>query len=424
MPARSGGGVAVYAPGSGESQLALIALALQERRVRAEIVREHRPDIAAATLVVPDWWRPARVLALARAGYQVVAPEHGRPDERCSCAIYAPADAFSFGAALDAAQSSTPALRFDPDAAATVESIRAAAPLRSEGPRVSIVVRTFDRPVLLGRALRSIVAQTYVNLEIVVVNNGGPDVEDLVRAACANRPYRYLALPQRSHISVASNAGARAAGGVYIGYLDDDDLLYPDHVAHAVDALENSGADLAYTNCLAEYAQIEDGRKRILGFQIFRDSEFVAKELYMDNFAPIHSIVHRREIFERFGYFDESLPVTDDWEMWLRASRGSRFVHVSHVTCEYSWRFDPDRGNMTLTHQRQFAESYETITSRYHADVAEIPAITQQQAQVKSVQQQRAAQLAQLGPRIAELTIASMAQSAVAADPQPIDPFA
>ncbi len=92
----------------------------------------------------------------------------------------------------------------------------------------------------------------------------------------------------------------------------------------------------------------------------------------------------------------KSLAVTDDWEMWLRASRGARFVHVDRVTCEYSWRVDPAKGNMTLTHQRQFAESYEKITSRYAADVREFPNITAQQAQVKAAQQQRAKQLAEL----------------------------
>ncbi len=201
-------------------------------------------------------------------------------------------------------------------------------------------------------------------------------------------------------------------------------MLYPDHFARAVRVLEDARADIVYTNCIAEYAQVSGDRKQLLGFQMFRDSEFVAKDLYLDNIAPIHSIVHRRDLFERFGYFDESLPVTDDWEMWLRASREARFAHVDRVTCEYSWRFDPARGNMTLTHQRQFADSYEYITSRYGADVASIPNIAAQQTQVKAAQRQRAAQLEELGPRMAELTIAAMAANALPLHTAPADPFA
>ncbi len=418
------GGLAVYAPGMADAQLALIALALQERRLSAEFVNQPQAQIPGSAVIVPQWWRPGRILSLAAAGYAVISPALGAADARCGCATYRPEDVFSFGAAVDAAQSTAVGLRFDVDARSCAGDIEAAAVPDVRGPRVSVIVRTYDRPALLARALASIAAQTYHDIEIVVVNNGGPGVEAIVRKSCGARAYRYVTLAVRAHISAASNAGAREASGTYVGYLDDDDVLYPDHFARAVEALEHSRADLAYTNCIAEYARVEGESKHILGFQIFRDNEFCAKDLYLDNVAPIHSIVHRRDVFERFGYFDESLPVTDDWEMWLRASRGSRFLHVDRVTCEYSWRFDPARGNMTLTHQRQFAESYEAITSRYGCDVAAIPSIAAQQLQVKAAQKQRADQLAQLGPRMAELTVSAMAQNAVAAQPVPFDPFA
>lgn len=418
-PDRSGS--SIYAPGAQGASLEFLAFSLAERGIAASIT----PPGAApetATVIVPEWWRPARVLALAAAGYRVVAPAGGA-HQRSAGAEYMPADVFSVGAAIDAVQTGGTGLLYDVDGRSVTESIRAAVPACTRGPLVSIVVRTFDRAVLLERALRSAAAQTYERIEIVVVNNGGPDVEDVVRRACSGRSYRYVTLDERAHISAASNAGARAATGAYVAYLDDDDLLYPDHCARTVEALERSGADVAYTNCIAEYARIDGERKTVLGFQIFRDSEFVARELYVDNFAPIHSIVHRRDVFDRFGYFDESLPVTDDWEMWLRTSRGARFVHVGHVTCEYSWRVDPARGNMTLTHQRQFCESYDIITGRYAADVAGIDAIARRQEQVKQAQRARAGQLAELGPRIAELTLAAMSRDAVAASAVP-DPFA
>jgi hypothetical protein len=425
QPPQRDAGVVVYAPGASQSQLALVAIALADRRIPASVVCTDNPGakIDGATVIVPSWWRPGRVAAFAAAGYRVAAPSAGAPDDRCVCATYRPTDALALTAAVDAAQA-VGGLRFDvapADVSAAIGRMRVP---RGNGPRVSVVVRTFDRPVLLARALRSIAAQTYGDVEIVVVNNGGADVRDVVEANCGGRPVQYERLPERKHISAASNAGARAATGTYIAYLDDDDLLYPDHVARAVDALERTASDLAYTNCVAEYARMDGGVKHLLGFQIFRDAEFVPKDLYVDNFAPIHSIVHRRDLFERFGYFDEELAVTDDWEMWLRASRGARFVHVDRVTCEYSWRLDPSKGNMTLTHQRHFAASYEKITQRYAADVAGIAEITAMQDRVKAAQQQRAQQVTQFGDRLPELTIASMAQQAVAAVPAPRDPFA
>jgi hypothetical protein len=162
----------------------------------------------------------------------------------------------------------------------------------------------------------------------------------------------------------------------------------------------------------------------LLGFQIFLDKEFVAKELYMLNVAPIHSIVHRRDVFERFGYFDDSLPVTDDWEYWLRlVSNGCRFVHIDRATCEYSWRHDPQRGNMTLSRALDFAESYATITTRYASDLEPYPHLLLQQAQILAGQRQRADQLAQIGERGAEISLSAMAQNAVRSN-VPEDPFA
>jgi glycosyltransferase involved in cell wall biosynthesis len=229
-------------------------------------------------------------------------------------------------------------------------------------------------------------------------------------------------LPERRGVGAALNAGVRACAGAYIGYLDDDDLLYPDHVWRTVDALQRSGADLAYTNCLAEYAITSGDGKETLGFQIFRDAEFVPKDLYVDNFAPIHSIVHRADVFERFGFFDESLAVLEDWEMWLRISRNCRFIHVDHVTCEYSWRVDPKHGNTTLSRQRNFAEAYDTIVARYAEDVAAFGDVRARQEQVKVIQAKRAEQAVALGAGIAEATIGGMAQTAVQAFPN--DPFA
>ncbi len=292
-----------------------------------------------------------------------------------------------------------------------------------QGPRISVIVRTFDRPKLLGRALRSIAAQQYGDIEIVVVNNGGSDVQAIVEAASSGRPYRYVHLDERLHISGASNRGARTATGSYIAYLDDDDLLYPDHAALTVAALERTGADVAYTNCLAEYSRMDGDEKHLIGFQLFRDRDFDPTLLMADNFAPIHSIVHRCDLFERFGFFDEELAVQDDWEMWLRAARaGARFVHVDRITCEYSWRHDPARGNMTLTHQQQFSETYGKITSRYAAQAGGIPAVKAMQAQTLAILSERARMLAAYGNGQAEQAMKIMAQNTVASD-VPADPF-
>jgi glycosyltransferase involved in cell wall biosynthesis len=286
-----------------------------------------------------------------------------------------------------------------------------------DGPRVSIIVRTYDRPALLARAIASIADQSYKNVEIVVVNNGGDDVRAIVESAAAGRPFRYEVMPERKHISAASNVGARAATGEFVGYLDDDDLLYGDHCARTADVLTRTGAELVFTVCVGEYAKMHGDEKHVLGYQIYLDRQYHPDDIYVSNMSPIHSIVHQRAIFERIGYFDETLPVTDDWELWLRlASSGARFVRIERATCEYSWRYDPTRGNMTVDHQMDFVRAFDSITDRYAKDVANRPSIRASQANARAGQAQRAQDAADPEKR-ASIVIGSMSSAVVPVAP-------
>lgn len=387
-------GVTIYAPSTPAARLATLVARLKLRGIdAASISMENARQRPETTVVIaPEWWRSLRGLALAGAGHRVVALAHGGDERSSGIFPYYPHDYPSLAGALDAAFSSGPPIaKTDAPAGRAAEILTAASPAMQSGPLVSIVVRTFDRPALLARAIASIAAQTYADVEIVVVNNGGSDVRAIVEEAANGRPFQYLKMPERKHIGAASNVGVKAARGAYVGYLDDDDLLYADHCARLVSTLEAERADFAFGNCLGEYAEMEGDTKRVLGFQIFIDRDYDPDDIYVGNVAAIHSIVHRRDLFDRFGFFDESLTVTDDWEMWLRSARGgARIIHVDRTTCEYSWRFDPLRGNMTLSHLREFAHFYGVITQRYAADLTDRPSIRALQAESEAIQRSRA----------------------------------
>lgn len=404
-------GITVYAPSTPRAKLGFLDAALQlHERAATFITAENALDVPATPVVItPEWWRPARGLALASAGFRVVCPSRSAVATRARAFEYAELSSDSLAAALDAAASADNVeMLWEP--AATWEFAAAVSP---ERPLVSIIVRTYDRPALLARAIDSIVRQTYPEIEIVVVNNGGPDVHEIVRSACGTRPFRYVAHPARCTIGTASNLGARAATGSFIGYLDDDDLLYPDHVALAVETLERTGADLAYSDCVGEYAVVQDGRKSVIGVGIYLDREFNRDSLYTSNFAPIHSIVHRRELFDRFGYFDETLPVTDDWDLWLRAAHGARFVHVGRPTCEYSWRIDAAAGNMTVHHQQDFVDCYKRITEKWASQVAGRADIMQGQSQTLAMQQHRVSSLTANPSSAYDVLLAPLVQNSV-----------
>ena len=226
-------------------------------------------------------------------------------------------------------------------------------------------MRTYDRPQLLARALDSLAAQTYRDIEAVVVNDAGPDVSELLAKYEGRLAIRYVHRPRNGGLVAAVNDGVRAARGTYVGYLDDDDLWYPDHAARLVDVLERTRAGVAYANCVAEYADVVDGALVPREYAIFTDRDFEKDAYLYDNLATVHSYVHRRELFDRFGLFDEAMGAADDWEMWLRMSREIDFVHLDRVTVEYSWRRDPNTENMTFRKQRAFANAHLHVAKKH-----------------------------------------------------------
>jgi glycosyltransferase involved in cell wall biosynthesis len=377
LPPPRGRGVLVYAPHCERAALRQFDVLFANRdfawrAIARENAHEALPDDTAVA-VAPAWTSLDDALALRARGLRVVAPFSSGAPELGLAFGYDPLRAKTLFRALDAALTEQmPAFGAAPRLGGALARERAP---RTNGPLLSAIVRTFDRPQLLARALDSLAAQTYRDIEAVVVNDAGPDVASLLARYEGRLAIRYVRHERNAGVTPALNAGARLATGTYVGYLDDDDVWYPDHAARLVDALERTGAAVAYANCIAEYADVAGERIVPREYAIFTDRDFEKDAFLNDNLATIHSFVHRRDLFERFGAFDESLSACEDWEMWLRMSRAIDFVHVDHVTVEYSWRWDPGKTNMTSRSQRAFASAHRYVAHKHGPVYASWPTL-------------------------------------------------
>lgn len=190
-----------------------------------------------------------------------------------------------------------------------------------ERPLVSYIVPTYNRPELLGRALGSIAAQVYSNFEAVVVNDKGHDVSAVV----AEYPFARLVNHERNMgLSAARNTGINNARGEYLGYLDDDDHLYPDHTVVLLGALLG-GHRAGYSDAAVQY---NNGPA-----QLYMSNNWNKKQLRRGNLFPVCCVMHERSLIDEVGYFDEMLPNHEDWDMWIRMSEVCDFVHVPMMTC-------------------------------------------------------------------------------------------
>jgi glycosyltransferase involved in cell wall biosynthesis/MoaA/NifB/PqqE/SkfB family radical SAM enzyme len=250
-----------------------------------------------------------------------------------------------------------------PAAAPAAESV-ATAQEPAGRPLVSVIVPTANRPGFLKDALASLVAQDYPNWETIVVNDGGRSVEALAVAADPVGRVRVIELRGRCGPAIARNTALRVARGEIICYLDDDDLFLPNHLSTVVRALAQPGADFAYTEAEVVVESLTEGTRKVVGRSSpYRQPGYSRDTLLVSNYIPINTWAHRWSCLERAGFFDESLPALEDWELLLRLARHTDFRHAPTVTAEVRHR--QDRGDSRTGHARlRMVDTYREIYAR------------------------------------------------------------
>ncbi len=231
------------------------------------------------------------------------------------------------------------------------------------GPLVSIIMPTYSRPQMLLLALQSIVNQTYSNWEVIVVNDGGDDVENVLSTVFAGERIVYVRLPKNNERSYARNIGISVAKGKYIAYLDDDDQYLPEHLETLVTFLEAGPYEVAYTDAYRVVHEKKNGRYVEIQRDVPYSDEFSRSNMLQENFIPILCVMHLRSCLDRTGLFDESLNTHEDWDLWIRMSEETPFHHIKKVTAEFSWRLDGS--TTTSSRQDDFITTKARILQRY-----------------------------------------------------------
>lgn len=209
--------------------------------------------------------------------------------------------------------------------------------MTEESPLISIIVRTKDRPRLLKRALRSIAAQTYRPIEAVVVNDGGCSLDTTeLKEVLGDALLRYVPLEKPTGRAHAANVGLDNATGAYTGFLDDDDELYPDHIATLAAMLLNGPNMIAYADAETVFMELDgDGNFVEKGRQVSYCHDFTPEVFYIQNYIPFMCLLFDRKVFSTIRV-NESFDLFEDWDLLLRLSQKYRFTHISKITSRYN----------------------------------------------------------------------------------------
>jgi glycosyltransferase involved in cell wall biosynthesis len=213
-------------------------------------------------------------------------------------------------------------------------------------PRVSVILPTYNWSEALRFSIRSVLRQTLRDFELLVIGDACTDDSAEVTASFGDPRVRWHNLPQNSGSQAGpNNAGLEMARGDYIAYLGHDDLWDPIHLESLVEALDRTGADLAYAVAIL-YGPPGSGIRGVTGLLAPRPGEPLRH-------IPPTSLMHRRDLVARIGPWKDhrTIRVPHDYEFVVRIwEQRQSFVATGRVSAfkfTASWRPDIYRTRKT-----------------------------------------------------------------------------
>jgi glycosyltransferase involved in cell wall biosynthesis len=204
-------------------------------------------------------------------------------------------------------------------------------------PKVSIVMPVLNGEKYIGEAIGSILAQTFSDFELVVIDDGSTDrTPELIEEFRAKMRVTCVRHDRCQGITRSVNDALRHAAGEYISFLDHDDLWFPEFLETQVRYMEQHPE----VGMVHSDFQTVDAHGNVLESSVAacrnrgRPSGRVFAELFQNNFIVANSVLIRKKCFDRLGTFDEALR-WGDYHMWLRIAREYRIDYMDKVLTKY-----------------------------------------------------------------------------------------
>ncbi|MCF2942996.1 glycosyltransferase [Paenibacillus tarimensis] len=226
------------------------------------------------------------------------------------------------------------------------------------GPLVTVVIPFYNCPYI-GQALASVLNQTYQNIEVIVVDDGSVRNQHLL--APYHGKFHYIGKANGGTAS-ALNYGMRLASGKYVCWLSSDDCFLSDKIARQTAFMESTGARFSYT----DYHVIDADNRITCYNETAKFPSYKSFVASLKQFCPVNgcTVMMTKELAAGLGWFDESLPYTHDYDMWIRAALSGIHLHFLPVPLTL-YRRHNQMG--TIRHQETIQQEVQVVQSRYRS---------------------------------------------------------
>ena len=203
-------------------------------------------------------------------------------------------------------------------------------------PPVTVLLPTYNRRKFLPRSVKCIVDQTFADWRLLVVNDGGEAVGDVV-ASFGDPRIEYVSLPHRGKAG-ALNAALGMVRSEYVAYMDDDDEVFPDHLRLLYDEAVRSASGFVYSDT---WLRIVDSRTgAVLKEYVENDLDVTTDMLRIQNYINHKQVMHRKDLADSVGGFDEELPILIDFDFIRRLAAVESPRHLRKITGRHYLRMD------------------------------------------------------------------------------------
>ncbi|MDP3900888.1 MAG: glycosyltransferase [bacterium] len=200
---------------------------------------------------------------------------------------------------------------------------------------VSVILPTHSREELLLQAIKSVLKQTFQDFELVVINDGSTDGTQVLVDNIAKQDSRVVRIVNEVNLGLVKslNKAVRHAKGQYIARIDDDDIWEDSEKLSRQVAFLDGHADHILVG--GGVMRVDAQGKEIMRFMLPERDQDIRRMMLLNNPFAHAAVMFRKTAWEKSGGYDETLPFSEDWDLWMRFGDFGKYYNFQEYFLRY-----------------------------------------------------------------------------------------